>query len=96
MKFHSTLLAVSLLVVSPAYAESTVIINVNVIPMTSETVLSARTVIVTDGQIVAIGDVDDTPVPDDAVVVDGTDRFLMPGLSEMHGHVPRKRRRTRP
>ncbi len=77
-----------LLAASPAVAESTVIINVNVIPMTSETVLSARTVIVTDGEIVTIGDVDDTPVPDDAVVVDGTDRFLMPGLFEMHGHVP--------
>jgi len=77
-----------LLAASPAVAGSTAFINVNVIPMTSEKVLVARTVIVTDGEIVAIGDVDDTPVPDDAVVVDGTDRFLMPGLAEMHGHVP--------
>jgi imidazolonepropionase-like amidohydrolase len=81
-------MAVLLLVASPVYAESTVFINVNVIPMTSGEVLSARTVIVTDGEITAIGDVDHTPLPDNAVVVDGTDRFLMPGLSEMHGHVP--------
>jgi imidazolonepropionase-like amidohydrolase len=81
-------MAVLLLVASPVYAESTVFINVNVIPMTSGKVLSARTVIVTDGEITAIGDVDHTPLPDNAVVVDGTDRFLMPGLSEMHGHVP--------
>ena len=81
-------MAVLLLVVSTAYAESTVFINVNVLPMTSETVLRARTVIVTEGVIAAIGNVEDTPLPENAVVIDGTDRFLMPGLSEMHGHVP--------
>lgn len=88
MKTLTILISVLLLVVTTAYAESTAFINVNVIPMTADTVLGARTVIVTDGEIIVIGDVDDTPVPDDAVVVDGTDRFLIPGLSEMHGHVP--------
>ena len=83
-----TILTILLLVASPANAESIAIVNVNVIPMTSDMMLGARTVIVTDGEIVVIGDVDDTAVPADAVVVDGTDRFLMPGLSEMHGHVP--------
>jgi len=83
-----TILTILLLATSPAHAESIAIVNVNVIPMTSDMVLGARTVIVTDGEIVVIGDVDDTAVPADAVVVDGTDRFLMPGLSEMHGHVP--------
>ncbi len=88
MKTLTILTAVLLLVTSAAFAESTVFINVNVIPMTSESVLSARTVIVTDGEIQTIGKVEDTPVPENAVVIDGTDRFLMPGLSEMHGHVP--------
>jgi imidazolonepropionase-like amidohydrolase len=88
MKTLTILVSVLLLVVTTAYAESTAFINVNVIPMTSDTVLRARTVIVTDGEIVVIGDVDDTAVPTDAVVVDGTDRYLIPGLSEMHGHVP--------
>jgi imidazolonepropionase-like amidohydrolase len=83
-----TILTILLLAASPAHAESTAFINVNVIPMTSDMVLGARTVIVTDGEIVVIGDVDDTAVPADAVVVDGTDRYLSPGLSEMHGHVP--------
>lgn len=82
------LMAVLLFTAAPVFAESTVFINVNVIPMTSEMVLAARTVIVTDGKITAIGEVENTPVPENAVVVDGTDRFLMPGLSEMHGHVP--------
>ena len=88
MKALTILMTVFTFATSAVFAESTVFVNVNVIPMTSETVLSGRTVIVTDGEITAIGYVDDTPVADAAVVVDGTDRFLMPGLSEMHGHVP--------
>ena len=90
MKTFTVLIMSLLAAASPASAESTAIVNVNVnvIPMTSETVLGARTVIVTDGEIVVIGDVDDTAVAADAVVVDGTDRFLIPGLFEMHGHVP--------
>ena len=88
MKARTIAISLLLATASPASAESTAIVNVNVNPMTSETVLGARTVIVTDGEIVVIGDVDDTAVPADAVVVDGTDRFLIPGLFEMHGHVP--------
>jgi imidazolonepropionase-like amidohydrolase len=88
MKAPTILMAVFTLAASTAFAESTVFVNVNVIPMTAEAVLSGRTVIVTDGEIAAIGAVDGTPVPVDAKVVDGTDRFLMPGLAEMHGHVP--------
>lgn len=82
------LLLVGVFAVDAALASSTVFVNVNVIPMTTETVVSGQTVIVADGVIVAIGDVDNLPVPKDALVVDGTDRFLMPGLAEMHAHVP--------
>jgi imidazolonepropionase-like amidohydrolase len=76
------------LFVAPAVlAETAAIVNVNVIPMTSEVVLEAQTVIIKDGIIVAIGGVDLVPVREDAELIDGTDRFLMPGLTEMHGHV---------
>lgn len=73
---------------APAGAASTAFVNVNVIPMTSETVIAGQTVIVTDGRIASIGEVSSTPLPEGSLVVDGTDRFLMPGLAEMHGHVP--------
>jgi imidazolonepropionase-like amidohydrolase len=76
------------LVATGAWAEPTVFVNVNVIPMTSETVRSQQTVIVTDGRITSIGAVKTTPIPEDALVIDGTDRYLMPGLSEMHAHIP--------
>lgn len=68
--------------------ETVIFVNVNVIPMTSEIVLPQQTVVVTDGKITSISDVDTTPIPKDILVIDGTDRFLMPGLSEMHGHIP--------
>ena len=68
-------------------AQTTAIVNVNVIPMTSEKVIPAQTVVVEDGVIKTIGAFNDVAVPEDAQVVDGTDRYLMPGLTEMHGHV---------
>ncbi len=69
-------------------AESTAFVNVSVVPMTSNKVLQGKTVIVAGGVIETIGDVADTAVPEGARVIDGTDRYLLPGLSEMHGHIP--------
>ena len=77
-----------LLVESLVLAESTAFVNVNVVPMTSEAVIEQQTVVVENGDIKAIGPVDEVPIPEDARVIDGTDRYLMPGLAEMHAHVP--------
>ena len=77
----------TLLITAPGLADTTAFVNVNVIPMTSEKVIPAQTVVIEGGIITAIGDVDSVPVPEDAMLVDGTDRYLMPGLTEMHGHV---------
>lgn len=83
-----TLLFTLLVAADVVSAAATAFVNVNVIPMTTEKVVAAQTVIVEDGIITVIGDVDGVPVPEHAFVVDGTDRFLMPGLAEMHAHVP--------
>ena len=69
-------------------AEPVAFVNVNVLPMSSDTVVAQQTVIVRDGVIQTIAPVDTVPIPEDALVVDGTDRYLMPGLAEMHAHVP--------
>jgi len=74
--------------IAPAAGAPTAFVNANVVPMTGEVVLRGRTVIVEDGRISATGAVEATVVPDGARIVDGTDRYLMPGLAEMHGHVP--------
>jgi len=46
---------------------------------------SARTVLIEDRHITAVGS--DLPIPPGAVQVDATDRFVMPGLIDMHVHV---------
>jgi imidazolonepropionase-like amidohydrolase len=82
------LAAVGAFLAGTALAESTAFVNVNVLPMSTDDIVPAQTVIVEDRTIVTVGDVAVTPVPDEATIVDGTDRYLMPGLVEMHGHVP--------
>lgn len=77
-----------LLAAAAASAQTTAFVNVNVVPMSAETVMAQQTVVVSEGVIVALGPVDETPIPKGAKVIDGTDRFLMPGLAEMHAHVP--------
>jgi imidazolonepropionase-like amidohydrolase len=84
----SLLTAMMILAVDAVLAAPTAFFNVNVIAMTDNRVIEAQTVIVDEGRITVIGDVDTVPVPKDALVVDGTDRYLMPGLAEMHAHVP--------
>ena len=63
-------------------------VNVNVVPMDSERVLSDQTVVVRGEQIVEVGPASKVKVPAGALRVDGRGKYLMPGLAEMHGHVP--------
>ncbi len=63
-------------------------VNVNVIPMDRERVLENQTVIVREGRISEIGGATKIKVPADALRVDGRGKYLMPGLAEMHGHLP--------
>lgn len=85
---RSLIFIVMLLSTSVSWAEATAFVNINVVPMSTETVVAAQTVLVRDGVVASIGPVDAVPIPKDARVVDGTDRYLMPGLAEMHAHVP--------
>lgn len=62
--------------------------NVNVLPMNSEAVLTNQSVLIEDGIILFVGDHSDLPDTDNAYEIDGTGKYLMPGLAEMHGHVP--------
>ena len=62
--------------------------NVNVVPMDSERVLRDQTVLVEQGRIRRLGPVGEVRVPADVMTVDGSGKYLMPGLAEMHGHMP--------
>lgn len=89
---HIVLLVLVLALTSPKLAlpqETPVaFVDVTVLPMSEIDVLEGQTVVVRDGRIVEVGPSDQVDVPEDAVQVDGTGRYLMPGLAEMHGHIP--------
>ena len=69
---------------SPVYA----FLNANVITLNDEEILPGQTVIVVDGRIDSIMSVASVTVPPDSITIDASDSYLIPGLTEMHGHVP--------
>lgn len=74
---------------APAAAEPVyAITHVTVVPMDRERLVPDQTVIVRDGRIAAVGPAAATAVPEGAVRIAGEGRYLMPGLAEMHAHVP--------
>lgn len=82
-------LAAAALVAAPAVAQDAwAFTDVSVLPMDEERVLPDHTVIVEDGVITAVGPAGSVTVPAGATTIDGSGRFLMPGLAEMHAHVP--------
>jgi imidazolonepropionase-like amidohydrolase len=62
-------------------------VDVSVLPMDRDRVLTRQTVVVRDGRITALGPSASVRVPADAQRIDGRGKFLMPGLAEMHAHV---------
>jgi imidazolonepropionase-like amidohydrolase len=62
--------------------------SVNVVPMDQEKVLANQTVIVRGGKIAYVGDAAKARPGKNALVIDAQGKYLMPGLAEMHGHVP--------
>ncbi len=72
----------------PTVPDATLVVTgVTVLPLDGGR-QSDRTVFVTGDRIVAVMPASKAVVPESAVVVDGSGRFLIPGLVEMHGHLP--------
>jgi hypothetical protein len=86
MRLSSLLLALA--VTAPAGAQVHAFVDVTVIPMTAEHLLPNHTVVVQDGRIVAVGPTARVTIPREAVRIDGRGKYLVPGLAEMHAHVP--------
>ncbi len=62
--------------------------HVTVVPMDRERTIPDQTVVVRGERIVAVGRSADVTVPAGAMAIDGRGRFLMPGMAEMHAHIP--------
>lgn len=63
-------------------------VGVDVLPMDGERVLADQIVLIEGDRIVAIGPTAAMTIPADAIQIDGRGKFLIPGLAEMHGHIP--------
>ena len=69
-----------------AAQKTTVFKNVNLVSMLDDRASPEQTVIITGGRISKIGPADRIDVPAGAVVIDGSGKYLMPGLADMHAH----------
>lgn len=62
--------------------------NVSIIPMDRQGVVEGQTVVVRDGRITDMGPSRRIRYSADALVIDAQGKYLIPGLAEMHAHVP--------
>ena len=69
-------------------ATATAFVNVSVIPMDRNRVIPGQTVVVQGGRIVSISPSATARIPSGATRIYGAGKFLIPGLAEMHAHVP--------
>jgi len=81
------LLAASCVLSAQADNRDWAIVDVNVIPMSTQAVLPGQTVVIRAGRISEIGPADEVEAGD-LPVISGAGRYLMPGLAEMHAHIP--------
>lgn len=63
-------------------------VGVNVLTMDRERVLENYVVLVRGDRITEVGPTGSVEVPEDARRIESRGKYLMPGLTEMHGHVP--------
>jgi len=61
--------------------------HVNVISMTGEEILANQTVLIQDGKISRVGPSGTVTSPKNAIQIDGTGKYLIPGLADLHVHL---------
>jgi imidazolonepropionase-like amidohydrolase len=71
-----------------ASARPIVFVHVSVIPMNGDRVLPDQDVTIRGRTIASVEPAIDAKLPKGAEIIDGTGKFLMPGLGEMHAHLP--------
>ena len=62
--------------------------DVSVIAMDADRVLEHQTVVTKNGRITSIGPAPKIKFPKASLVIQGNGKYLIPGLAEMHAHVP--------
>lgn len=68
--------------------ETYAFVGVDVVPMDRDRVLENQTVLVDGDRITRLGAAAEVEVPEGAIRIEGDGLYLMPGLAEMHAHIP--------
>ncbi|HUS18643.1 MAG TPA: amidohydrolase family protein [Terriglobales bacterium] len=63
------------------------ITNVDIVDVEAGSTVPNQTVLIADGKILLVGNPLNTAIPKDALRISGRDKYLMPGLWDMHVHV---------
>lgn len=79
------LLFFSSLCVAQKNSNITVITNVNVLSMESERILNSYTIMIKGNKIFKISP--NINIPKEATIIDGTGKYVIPGLIDMHVHI---------
>jgi imidazolonepropionase-like amidohydrolase len=62
--------------------------NVNLVPMDSNRIIETQDLLIQNGKIVAFGKTGSVKFNASTLIIEGKGKYLMPGLGEMHAHVP--------
>ncbi|TDI62622.1 MAG: amidohydrolase [Alphaproteobacteria bacterium] len=95
MKRFLAFFSVFFFFLAPTFAdedERIAFVNVNVITMGGDMILEHALVVVEGGRIVSVEENTQVKLPENVMAINGTGKYLIPGLTEMHGHIPRATR----
>ncbi len=62
--------------------------HVDIVPMNKQTLIRDQTVMVRNGRIESIRPSSNRKISSEATVIDCRGKYMMPGLAEMHAHIP--------
>lgn len=74
--------------ISSSDAQTTAFESVHVVSIQDSTIMKNQTVLVENNRIQKVAPAAEVNLPDNVTRIDASGRYLMPGLAEMHGHIP--------
>lgn len=81
-----SLLTVALSLASPAVAQTYALTNINVVDVVGLKTVNSQTVVIENDKIKSITAFDKQKLSNDTIVIDMTDKYLVPGLIDTHVH----------
>ena len=77
-----------LILTTKIYAQDIIIKDINLITMTTDSLITSQSLLIRDGKINQIGDFKKLPKNKQTTIINGKGKYVMPGLADMHVHLP--------